>query len=146
MRAAAERQGVRQALMSLKLHLAVIALSMSLIVPLATAGPRPAQLKPVDEGPRRRDFLQFREALQRTVVGRDVKALLQVLHPEIKNSFGGGDGIEGFKERWELETPNTRVWRELGSVLALGGTFEEQDTFVAPYVTSRWPDELDPFD
>jgi hypothetical protein len=131
--------------MSWKLHLAVLALATPLIVPLANAGSRPAELKPVDEGPSRQDFLQFREALQRTVARRDVNALLQELHPDIKNSFGDDDGIEGFKELWELDTPETQVWRELGSVLALGGTFEGQDTFVAPYVTSRWPNEFDPF-
>jgi hypothetical protein len=69
-----------------------------------------------------------------------------VVHQDIKNGFGGDDGIEAFKRLWRLEQPDSELWRELGSVLALGGSFEEPDTFVAPYVFSRWPQEFDAFD
>jgi hypothetical protein len=132
--------------MYLRFQLASVVLALSFAVSLGSADTGRAILKPIDEGPLRPDFLQFRSQLQRTVARRDVSALLQIVHPTIKNSFGGGDGIEGFKERWELDNLDTEVWRELGSVLSLGGTFEDQDTFVAPYVFSRWPDDFDAFE
>jgi hypothetical protein len=106
----------------------------------------PPTLAPVDEGPSNPAFFSFRAQLLRTVVARDVGALLAVVDPHIKNSFGGDDGIDEFKTMWELETPGSPVWEELGAVLALGGTFAGPHTFVAPYVFSRWPQSFDAFE
>jgi hypothetical protein len=118
----------------------------SLVLCLAAAPAGASRLEPVDEGPRRPDFLAFRRQLQQSVARRDVPGLLRVVHRAIKNGFGGDDGIEAFERRWGLGKPDSELWRELGAVLALGGTFEEPDTFVAPYVFSRWPQEFDAFD
>jgi hypothetical protein len=112
----------------------------------AQAAPSVPQLLPVDEAPRRPDFLAFRQELQAIVERRDVPALLKVLDPNIKVSFGGGDGIDGFKKKWKLDSNQSDVWNELGWVLAHGGTFEETDAFRAPYVYSRWPEKFDPFE
>ncbi len=38
------------------------------------------------------------------------------------------------------------MWAELAAVLALGGTFNTADTFLAPYVYSRWPQGIDGFE
>jgi hypothetical protein len=45
-----------------------------------------------------------------------------------------------------LTVPATEVWGELGTVLALGGRFEGDSTFVAPYTFTDSPDEVDPFE
>ena len=118
----------------------------SLVLCLAAAPTRASRLEPIDEGPRRADFVAFRGQLQRSVARHDVPGLLRVVHRDIKNGFGGDDGIEAFRRLWGLEKPNSELWRELGSVLALGGSFDGTDTFVAPYVFSRWPREFDAFD
>lgn len=103
------------------------------------------QLLPVDEASTRPDFFTFRTQLIATVARRDVPALLAVVHPNIKNSFGGNDGIDEFKQVWALEQPGSRLWARLGNVLSLGGTFSGDDSFVAPYTFSRWPDSVDAF-
>ncbi len=106
----------------------------------------PPTLLPVDEGPSNPAFFSFRAQLLRAVVGRDVGGLLAIVDPHVKNSFGGNDGIDEFKTMWDIGSPGSRLWQELGDVLALGGTFPDPHTFVAPYVFSRWPDSLDPFE
>ena len=106
----------------------------------------PPTLAPVDEALSHPSFFSFRAQLQRAIAAHDTEALLAVVDPHIKNSFGGNDGIDEFKTMWELGTPGSRVWKELGAVLALGGTFADPDTFVAPYVFSRWPESFDAFE
>ena len=109
----------------------------------AAAGP---ELLPVDEAAKRPDFFSFRAQLQRTVARRDTAALLAVVHPRIKNGFGGDDGIDEFRTMWRIEAADSTIWDSLGTVLALGGSFNGDDWFIAPYVSSRWPRDLDGFE
>ena len=110
---------------------------------LAAAG---TQLLPVDEASRRPDFFSFRAGVQRAIAQRDSAALLAVVHPQIRNSFGPDDGIDNFRLMWRTDTPESEIWTELGTVLALGGSFHGDDTFVAPYVFSKWPDQFNAFE
>lgn len=103
------------------------------------------QLLPVDQATTQPDFFSFRAQLIAALVRRDAPALLDVVHPNIKNSFGGNDGIDEFKQMWALDQPDSRLWEELATVLALGGTFSGGDSFTAPYTFSRWPDGVDAF-
>jgi hypothetical protein len=89
---------------------------------------------PVDQAVRDPGFFAFRARLQRAIAARDTTALLAVLDPSIKLSFGGDGGPERFREMW-LE-PNSRrrgldVWTRLAEVLALGGRFWNDSSFVA---------------
>jgi hypothetical protein len=93
----------------------------------------------------RADFFAFRARLQAALARRDLDAVLAIVAPDIRNSFGGDDGVEGFLRLWTPREPGSRLWAELATVLALGGTFERDDMFVAPYVFSRWPQGFDPF-
>lgn len=104
-------------------------------------------LKPVDEGAQQSSFLNFRNQLLKTIERKDVKGLLAVVNKDIKSSFGVENGIEGFKQLWKLNQPATsKVWAELSTVLKMGGSFSNKNTFVAPYVFSNWPENIDAFD
>jgi hypothetical protein len=116
---------------------------LSLIASLACAEP---QLRPVDEAANQPEFFTFRARLQAAIARRDVQAVLAVVHKDIRNSFGGGGGIEEFKNKWRLTVPDSPLWTELGTVLALGGTFDGKDRFTAPYIFSRWPGNADSFE
>ena len=124
---------------------AAIAILLLLTPGLASAQ-TPPTLRPIDEGPRNPDFLAFRTSLLRTIERRDVPALLEVVHPDIKNTFGDDNGKEAFTRRWRLDRADSELWRELGSILSLGGAFQSRDVFVAPYVFSNWPEKLDSFE
>jgi len=103
-------------------------------------------LVPVDEAVSRPDFFTFRARLATAVAERSPAAILDAVHPQIKNSFGGDGGIEEFKQMWRLEQPDSTFWKEFGTVLALGGSFDGAGAFTAPYTFSRWPDDIDAFD
>ena len=124
--------------------LLVIALGGASVAASATQYLR--TFKPVDEAATQPDFLAFRTRLQAAIARHDVSALLEMVDPGIKNSFGGNDGIEEFKEMWRPNDPDSEIWKELGTVLALGGSFAGPTNFTAPYTFSSWPHEIDSFE
>jgi hypothetical protein len=105
-----------------------------------------AQLLPVDEAASQPAFFSFRAQLQESIARHDVDAVMAVVHPHIKASFGGDDGIDAFRKMWTPEEPGSKLWATLARVLALGGSFQGVDTFVAPYTFSRWPQRFDSFE
>ncbi len=105
-----------------------------------------AVLLPVDEAARRPEFFTVRAQLQRAVARRDWPAVLAVVHPKIRTSFGPDNGLAAFREQWKAERADSDLWETLGTVLALGGSFDQAGNFMAPYVYSRWPDKLDGFE
>ena len=126
----------------------VRAILVSAILTLSAAAPLAAQqpLLPVDEASSRPDFFSFRAQLQRTIARRDTAALLAIVHPQIRNTFGDNDGIAEFRKMWNVDTADSEIWDVLGTVLGLGGSFHDADTFVAPYIFSRWPGTFDSFE
>jgi len=103
-------------------------------------------LKPVDEAAQNPDFLAFRTRLKDIVAKHDTKALLEVLHPNIRASFGSDSGISAFVAMWTPNEADSKLWKELGTVLELGGTFDGPSMFTAPYTFSRWPNDVDSFE
>ena len=102
------------------------------------------KLLPVDEAARDPEFFAFRAQLQAAVARHDAEAVLAAVHPNVKNTFGGNDGIDAFRRIWKLPAGD-RLWDELGTVLAFGGAFQGGGLFSAPYVFARWPDQHDSF-
>ncbi len=105
-----------------------------------------AKLNPIDEAAKDPSFFAFRARLMKAVLRRDTAYVINVLDPAIKNSFGDGGGIAEFKRMWRPEFPNSKVWDELLTVLALGGKFGEGHSFMAPYTYSAFPDKFDSFE
>lgn len=103
-------------------------------------------LLPVDEAASRPDFFAFRARLLTAIARHDAARVRAIVDPDIKNGFGGEEGSRSFEEMWRPDAPDSRLWEELGRTLALGGTFEGPDTFEAPYVFSRWPQQYDAFE
>jgi hypothetical protein len=125
----------------MQLAAVLIAVSLTPASVLFQVFPR---LDRIDEASRRPDFVTFRQQLRSAIARRDVSAVLRVVDPQIKLGFGGDDGVDALKRK--LESAESDVWQELDDVLELGGTFQESNTFVAPYVFSRWPQSFDSFE
>lgn len=104
-----------------------------------------APLLPVDEAAKQPDFFTFRAQLQTAIAKRDKAALLAAVSKNIQNTFGDDNGIDNFKKLWKIDQPNSPVWETLGTVLALGGGFQKDNSFQAPYISSHWPN-LDGFE
>ena len=122
------------------------ALACLVLVTSAQTIAPPVQFLPVDEASRHPDFFSFRAQLQTALARHDTDAVLAVLDPNIKLSFGGDDGIENFRRMWRPTEADSELWAELGAVLALGGTFSSESSFTAPYVFSKWPNNVDGFE
>jgi len=120
-------------------------LALYCLYPIPAAG-QATKFLPHDEASRQPDFFSFRARLLVSLAGRDTTGLLNVVALQIRNTFGDDNGVAAFRRLWRLEAPESEVWGELTAVLALGGTFENESTFVAPYVFSRWPSRYDAFE
>lgn len=126
---------------------AVLALASALcLLSLSGSAQSRTQLLPVDEAATRPEFFSFRAQLQEAVARHDVDAVMAVVHPNVKASFGGDDGIDAFRQMWRPTEPDTKLWGTLAAVLALGGSFEDPKRFIAPYTFSRWPGRFDAFE
>jgi hypothetical protein len=97
----------------------------------------PNRLCPSDHAELVPSFVEFRTELLDVVEKRDETRLRAMLDPKIRTSFGDGGGIADFK------TSDT-IWRELETILKLGGNFNEGN-FWAPYVYASWPEAVDAF-
>lgn len=102
------------------------------------------KLLPRDEA--NESFRAFRTQLLDALARKDTTFLYGILAPQIKNSFGGNEGIDGFKRLWEMDSATTPVWTALTRVLSMGGEQSDDTIFVAPYVFAFWPDSLDSFE
>ena len=75
--------------------------------------------------------------------GATKPALLAAVDPGIRTSFGSDAGVDAFKAR--LRDPNSTLWADLATALALGGAFRSPTSFEAPYVFATWPEDVDSF-
>jgi hypothetical protein len=117
-------------------------LVLALALPGAFAG---TTLLPIDGAPKDPGFLAFRTDLVAALERHDADAVLAVVDSGINNGFGGEDGIAEFESIWKPRDPESRLWKQFGAVLALGGAFQPDGGFTAPYVFTRWPDSIDAF-
>ncbi len=106
-------------------------------------------VKFVDEAKKDPSFFAFREKLIAAAKKKDSKYLLSIVATDIKNGFGGEDGINEFKSRWDFGGPdNGDFWVEFLPVIMNGGSFTKDGKntiFFAPYVFQAFPEDLDVF-
>jgi hypothetical protein len=101
------------------------------------------RLQPVDEASQQPAFLEFRTRLLRALLARDTTGLFSAVAPDVINSFGGDGGLREFRSMWRPAEPDSPVWRVLTEILSLGGAFQSDTMFVAPYTSSSFPPEFD---
>jgi hypothetical protein len=93
--------------------------------------------------------LLFRNELLSAIKEKDSALLLSLTSPTVAVGFGGDPNtVEQFAKVWHLDSPDSPLWDDLGTALRMGGTFETQNgqrLFCAPYVSSAWPSDADPF-
>lgn len=131
--------------MRIRTLLAASCLGLMLAFPVLSQA---VTLLPVDEAAKQPDFFTFRAQLQVAVAKHDKAAVLAVVSQTIQNGFGDDNGINNFKKLWAIDKPNSPLWETLGTVLALGGGFNHDGSFNAPYISSHWPEkgDLDAFE
>jgi len=89
---------------------------------------------------------KFLAGLRDAVRREDVAYLTSIVSPNIKNGFGGDDGIAAFRKFWKLEQPHSPVFPLLSKLLGLGVAWDADRNVWAPYLFVTFPQELDPFE
>jgi len=122
-----------------------------LLVACATApvaqGPLPPpvhgpKLVPVYEWSKDKTLTAFQSQMMEVLRAEDGKRLFEHLDPNVRTSFGPQTGIEAFKMAWYTQ-PH---WEELLAIFFMGGgSFRDNDHFVAPSVYANWPERFDPY-
>lgn len=117
-----------------------------LVFAVAAAG-QERFVRPVDEASQDASFLAFRTKLIAAAERRDLKYVMGVMDPNIKLSFGGHEGLKGFRE---LYTKEADFWKVFLPVIKNGGKWLRErgspKIFSAPYSFSAFPDDLDAFE
>ena len=105
-------------------------------------------LAPVDEATQDASFFAFRAEVMDAVVLRDADWMVGILSEDVLSSFGGDGGVDEFVDFYELDDPDSPFWTDFAWTLANGGAFLDDGTgmFQAPYWSSNWPEDLDPFE
>jgi hypothetical protein len=83
------------------------------------------------------------------VNAKDEAALLALVDPKIRTTFGAGGGTQDFRKSWRMSSPDSPLWSELAQILNHGGSFRGEGadrSFWAPYVYSDWPESADAFE
>ena len=120
---------------------------------------QPTQVPFVDQAKNDPSFLEYRSKLIEAAKARDTETVISLSDDEIHLSFGGDFGHDRFREFLEVpvenlsdeykpEAPAMRdaIWGSLLETLELGGTFEPDGTFAAPYYWSAdLPDNFDAY-
>jgi len=118
----------------------VIALAGWMVLLPAQAVAQRAAVPPIDDASGDPEFFVFRARLQAALAKQDTAELLKIVAPEIRNSFGGDGGRDEFRQKWDLDRPErSPLWGVLALVLALGGRFDGDSVFFAPYTFKGTP-------
>lgn len=135
----------------------VVYLATAILLGAGTAdwakSPVKTVLPPINTSGQYQDFQEFIKEFQVKLRAKDVKFLTAHTAKDIKWSFGGENGKNGFLTHWQiLEQPqNSSLWHELATVIHLGCTSSPgQDgkgpSHVCPYVYSEFPDNFDAYE
>jgi hypothetical protein len=88
----------------------------------------------IDEGVKDPSLIAFRSTLREIVDQKDAKGLINVLAENIHVGLDERPGISNFVQIHTPDDPSSEIWRDLGRILDLGGSFVGPNVFCAPFV------------
>ena len=85
------------------------------------AAAAPVRLPPVEQCRDDGGFTRVRQRLESAVKARDLDGLLELMSADVRVTFGGGYGRDGFRQHWTAAPGDReRLWNELDRALRLG--------------------------
>ena len=127
----------------------LIAAALVCLVASGPAASQESRLLPVDEAATDPSWTSFRKRLLDAVTKRDRKFVLGILDANVRSGLEGRRGVAEFRKQWELNSGSSPLWQELPAALFLGGAYVKHEKgppeFCAPYVSVRWPQDIDAF-
>jgi hypothetical protein len=92
----------------------------------------------VDEATKDSTLLKFRERLRAAVQAKDVRQLVPLFANDVVVEQDVR-GVEALLRHYEFADRQSSYWRELETILSLGGRFQSNGTFCAPYLSCPYP-------
>ncbi len=92
------------------------------------------KLEIIDEASSNASFLSFRKHFIDAVIKKDKVFLLNTVIESVVNTPGVGDSKDDFIGYWEMDNPNSRIWKELNTILRLGAIKGSNNSFWVPYL------------
>lgn len=105
---------------------------------------QPSKFPPPNDMGKDKALVAFVSQLKAAVKKKDKAFLLSALDKNVKNGFGGGGGIEQFKEYWGWPQDTVKVWHHLQHVLNIGGGFIQTEPGAVPIYAFPYVFNLDP--
>jgi hypothetical protein len=118
----------------------------ALLTPELRAVEQPPKLEPANEIDRDPALRSYVDQLSLMVARKSASDLLAEMDPRFRVEFSRGKGPEAFRKYWKPDSPEAGVWKVLARLFAIGGTFYSSSLFAIPYVYTRFPINLDPFE
>jgi hypothetical protein len=133
--------------------LPLLALVSGLLLPAASVNAQVERLPPVDAGAGDPSWVQLHKPLATAGEQRDLKFLLSILDPKIRNSFEKPEGVKAFVEQWDLDpaakAKESPLWDEMRTMLRFGAAPVEaaggERLLCLPYVAVTFPSSIDPY-
>lgn len=105
------------------------------------------RLSPVDESSDDPTFVTFKKNLNEAILKHNSAFIKNILADDVQYTFGADpnrqSAIDGFMKHYNIEK-SSKFWNDLRSVIELGCT-KSKDSFLCPYVYSKWPSQFDSF-
>ncbi len=104
------------------------------------------QLEPIDQSSEDASFAAFKKTLATALQKKDAIFIKSILMSDVSFSFGHEEGtaVSGFLAHYKVQNKSSDFWKDLKVVLSLGCA-RLGDGFECPYLSSKWPDRIDPF-
>lgn len=118
-----------------------LVLAVVLATPVAAAVPE--RMEPVDQLAENAELAALVATLLKACDEKDFRPFEAALAPDLIVSYAGFEGIEGLREIFRLDEPDTAFWNEFRTAVQLGGVFQGPDRFTTPYVSALWPETED---
>ena len=123
--------------------------ALACLLASGAAGAQVMRLPPVDEAAKDPSWTAFKNRLIDAAGKRDRKFVLGILDRNVRSGVDSARGIAEFRKQWDLDSDASPLWQELPAALFLGGAYIQHDKgpseLCAPYVSVRWPQDLDAF-
>lgn len=106
-------------------------------------------LQPVNDVPTDSSFNTFYYDLISAIQKKDSEFIIKILSDDVVYSFGADherkSATDGFVKHYDIKNEKTlKFWNDLEDAMKLGCT-KTNETFVCPYVYSKWPVNFDSF-
>lgn len=125
--------------------LKIASILLALWLPIGLAAAAPAKLIPVDEAARDPQLAELIARLVKACDEKNFKPFEEALSPNAIASFGGDEGVQGFRDAYGVDDPNSPFFTNFKTALTVGGAFIGKTDFAAPYVYANWPEDKDSF-